>query len=203
MKDFSASILKSFENLFLKFSIPRLFYFVTLILIVVAALFYFESQTGFFFFHRMGKKVALLKELQLLATGGIAQSVELSPIYQQTTEELDAYEPFAISQFFHNRNISTSVQVWKTLSGASIGFLGIILGLFAMWKKNEKLGDTAVIGGVLVGLLGGMAGYLLPIFYMPWFNYIGFPLLLLVVIMKFLGAQKASTTTQPSSPTVK
>ena len=109
MKDISSSLiaspssmLASLESLFLKFNFRRLLFWVFIILMVVIGLTIFENVTGYAYFSRLERKVAILETLNELSQDDISSKPELNSIYQDTVSELKSYqiEPLPLALLF-------------------------------------------------------------------------------------------------------
>jgi len=170
-------ILNSLEALFLQFNFRRLFFWLFIIGLASAILFTWESLTGYFFFTSVERKITLLKELNSLAKDGISQDSELSPIYNEIVAELTTYKIHSIPQLSDLK----FERVWKFVSGAFLGLAVAIAGLGDRSKPGKKWKST-VSGGVFVGIVLGVIGIFLPTFYSPWVNYLGYPILQVIVI---------------------
>lgn len=189
IKDFAGSVLSSLESLFTEFNYRKLLFWVFILFIIVATLITFENLTGYAYFSRMERKVAILKSLNDLAKDDISSKPELNSIYQDTISELKSYkvETFSLSGFFSGFGIvipQIPSEFWKFISGGFLGFMVAIAGLVDKRKGNEKWGST-FMGGLVFGILFGIIGAVIPTIYNVWVNHIGFPIIQIAGILLF------------------
>lgn len=185
MKEIVLNAFASFEALFLEFNLRRLLQWVFLAVIIVSATVFGERITGYFFFRSMEKKVALLKELHSLDQSGVKQNEELGVIYQQTVDELSGHkvEPASLP------NLPTSERLWRFIGGAWFFLLLSVIFFFSKQKSHY------IYIPVLLGCFFGIIGALLPIVITPWINFIGFPIVqvLLISAMGLAARRKKAT----------
>jgi len=189
MKEFPSSIIASLESLFLEFNFRRLLFWVFVVFAVVTGFTVFENLTGYAYFSRMEKKVAILKSLNELAQDEISTKPELNSIYQDVTSELESYQikPLSFSGILSGLG-PTAPQIpaefGKFISGGLLGFMVAIAGLVDRKKGGEKWRST-FLGGLVFGILMGLIGIVIPTIYNLWINYIGFPVIQIGVILLF------------------
>jgi hypothetical protein len=75
------------------------------------------------------------------------------------------------------------VTFLKALSGASLALLVIIMYLFKESKTREDM--NALLGAIFIALILGVIAALLPTFYHPVVNYVGFPVVVYGLILLF------------------
>ncbi|TEU15132.1 MAG: hypothetical protein E3J21_13990 [Anaerolineales bacterium] len=176
MKDTADLIIGLFKEL--KLPLRWIAVIVSVILFVLGVLGY-EHLTGHFYYGRLEKKIALLKELQLIANEGIASNQELYPIYQSAVEELTHYEvrglPFPP---LPSVSFGDPVTWGKAISGASVWLLFLIVGVSSDVKKAGRISGATIGAAVLVIIIATVfawVGTIIPTIFSPWVNYIGFP----------------------------
>lgn len=166
---------------------------LVLLMVVVLTLAWFEHLTGYFYFTRLERKVALLRELSDIASQGIDSRHELYPIYQSAVSELAEYQvKSGVVPWVSSIRIGDP-EVWgKAISGASIWILFLIIGVSDDVQKAGKLTGTTIGVGIvllMIAALFGWLGTLIPTVLNPWVNYIGFPAVQAVVLY-LLGRKK-------------
>lgn len=191
MKDLATFIVSLFQDLKLPL---RWLAVVAILLFAVFGLWGYESLTGNFFYSQLEKKIALLRELQLMANDGIAQKPELYPIYLSIVSEIGHYKTFNLSSIhIPSVNIGDPVVMGKAIGGASVWLLILLIGLPPNIKKEGKLTPVIVTTAIVVvamGLLFAWIGTLIPTLLNPWINFIGFPLAQFAVIYLLFGRRK-------------
>ena len=103
--------------------------------------------------------------------------------------ELESYkiEPLSFGGIFSDFGSAIPrmpSEFWKFISGGFLGFMVAIAGLVDRKRGNEKWSST-FWGGFVFGILMGLMGIFIPKIYSQWVNYIGFPILQIVVILFF------------------
>jgi hypothetical protein len=159
----------------------------------VLVLVWYEHLTGYFYFTRLERKIALLKELQDIASQGIEIHRELYPIYESVVNELAEYEARrAVVPWLPTVNLGNPVIWGKAISGASIWILFLIIGISSDVQKSGKLTGTTIGVGIVVLMIAALfawLGTLIPTLLNPWVNYIGFPAIQAAVLY-LLGRKK-------------
>ena len=159
----------------------------------VLGLVWYEHLTGHFYFARLERKIALLKELQDIASQGIETRHELYPIYESVVNELAEYEVrVAAIPWLPSVNLGDPVIWGKAISGASVWILFLVIGVSSDVQKNGKLTGTTIGVGIVVLMIAALfawLGTLIPTILNPWVNYIGFPVVQAVVLY-LLGRKK-------------
>jgi len=148
----------------------------------------FEYWTGNFYYSSLQKKVSLLKEMQVIANEGIASNTELYPVYKSTVEELARREvsPFAFPA------VADPVTAGKAISGASIWIIFAVLGLFGVFGPENKIPALLLLG--LFAILVGYISTLIPTLSTPWLNYLGVPIIQLIILF-IAGSRKRRKAT--------
>lgn len=181
LKAIVSSVLGLFKE---EFDVRRLLLLPAVVIILIVALLVLDSVTGFLFFINMERKVAILNELHSLAQDGITQDPELSPIFQKMVAELAAYKPVSLSipRISAITEIPGLEDFLKFLSGAFLPLAVAVDAYFRREQRKEEWKHT-VVGGLVLALVFGFIGILLPTFYRPWVNYLGYPILQVVLIL--------------------
>ena len=153
---------------------------VSILFFLALGWWFVETQFGLIFFWNFGRKVALLKELNSLAQGGITQNNDLNPIYQNLLRELtQSGSPPVLTPSF-------AVGFWKFFSGASFWFIFLVLALLVGTKPDDEsiTLDESMTGFIMLGLFFGVVGVILP-FISPLYNYFLFPLFQVFLFLIF------------------
>ena len=187
MKDLPSSIISSLEALFLQFNFRRLLFWLFIIIAIIVTLTTAENLTGYTYFSRTERKVAILKDLHELSKNEITQNKNLNPIYQDIVAEINSYEiePLSFMQFFAAFNtiaLQTPEEFGKFISGGFLGFLVAISGLIDR-KKGAEGWSSAFFGGLVFGLIFAFIGMFIPTLWNPWVNYLGLPIFQVTVIL--------------------
>jgi hypothetical protein len=166
---------------------PKWLFLILFIFFVLIGLFGFEYFTGYSYYDNLEKKISLLKELNALANDGISTNSDLQEAYQQTILELTKRKvnPLDIPPIiFIDKTIflETSIKIFSSISVGLLFLIGSITG--AIPSDNKSL---AIFTSILIGFLFGCIGIVLPIIYRPWVNYVGFPVVQLLLLL-FLGS---------------
>ena len=190
MKEVAEFVVSLFNSL----RLPFRWLAVLLSLIVIGlALAEYEHLTGYFYFTRLERKVALLRELHDIASQGISTHRELYPIYQSAVDELAKYEVrVPVLPWFSSANLGDPVIWGKATSGALVWILILIIGISSDVKKAGKVSATTIGVGIVVLMIAALfawLGTLVPTILNPWVNYIGFPAVQIVVLY-LLGRKK-------------
>jgi hypothetical protein len=152
---------------------------VGIFLTVLIVLFVLECWTGWNYYANLEKKIKLMSSLHELARNDIASNQDLYPIYQETVAELSRRKVFSPS--IPSIGFASSVSFWKALTGALFWLSLAIAGLFGAFGKENKIAAAVILG--IIAFLFGYIGTIIPTIKDPWVNYIGFPLLQVVVIV--------------------
>lgn len=150
-----------------------------LFILGLALLFSIEYATGWNYYRNLEKKAELLSELHALSMQGIEENGDLYPIYQETVRELSARKvtPPRLPTF----SLTISITLGKAISGAALWIILALVAPFGVYGENNKIAGSVLLG--LVAILFGFLGAVIPTIVNPWVNYLGFPLLQLVVII--------------------
>ena len=127
-----------------------------------------EHYSGWCYYSNMSKKISILESLQSLTESGILRNKQLVPIFNQTVSDI-SHDQITRFQFTGN----TSVLL-KAVSGASIGFLILIIALAAS-KKNKNKRSAMIMGSLFFTALSTLIAISLPTLGFPFVNYIGVP----------------------------
>lgn len=172
-------IIDFFEN----FSIRRLVILATLLIVLMIA--YPVIDVNFLYFNRIENRINVLQKLQSLNMDYIASEEVLSKEYKDILAKISGQNN---KLFLDNGNIfssatNTETKVYKFLSG-SIWCLIILIFSPFIFKEFKKTLQGILVILFLTFIIGGI-GLLIPTFNLILINYIGYPLLQLVLIIGF------------------
>ena len=191
MKEQAQHFLTSLEDLFLKFNVRRLLYWLFVISFIFIVLVFSERLTNYLYFWRIEKRITLLKELYSLDQSGIAKNDQLSPVYNDLVGELNSYKAYHPSININFR----ADQLWRFISGASVGLIGLAISIIRIYETRkhhdyEEFPTRGFLIGIILtsiwAIMFGIVGLLLPTIYSPWVNYIAFPILQVLLLLIYL-----------------
>jgi hypothetical protein len=150
-----------------------------LVFLFLSALLAYDYRTGYSYYASLEKKVNLLKELQSLEKEGISSNPRLKQVYEETIEEVTRRKisPVAMSLF----PFSDSETFWKGVSGASLGTVILVLALLGGVPNEQR--QSVILGAGSIAVLFGLIGAVVPTIWSPWVNYIGMPLIEILVLI--------------------
>ncbi|MDJ0659097.1 MAG: hypothetical protein QNJ42_06355 [Crocosphaera sp.] len=167
---------------------------VTIFIFIPFFLWMIDSQTHFFFFLYLSKKVNILKELMSLNSELVNDKIFVETYYQTLIEIHNIqYFPFyqQIVVFLQKGiNFVESITFLKFFTGAFLGIILIIYGIFEVYIKKENSQDI-FLGAVIFTIITGIIGVLIPIIFFPIVNYI---LYIVIQICLVLLLSKFSNT---------
>ncbi|GEM_PF-6046459 len=135
---------------------------------------YIEGHTRLLYHLSLERKITLLSQLNQLSKEGVKLDGELSSIYYEISQELleSKVTPMAFPPI-------TILVFYKFLTGASFGFLFLLIGLF---YKRPK----AMQGALIVSLFFGIIAIFLPILFGSiWFNLLFLMIGQLLLLLAF------------------
>lgn len=165
---------------------------VIIIICILILVLYPYIDANFSYFNRVEKRISILEKVTNLDTNKINDNQELKKEYESIIKEINKQNENSISNVIkkeENANLFWN----KFIAG---GFLWWILGLCVLLAKNKdntltkgkKLFNR--IGGMILCLIiGGFAGAIsgfIPTIITPWINYIGFPILIIILMVLIL-----------------
>ena len=148
-------------------------------LLVLLSFLIIDYWTGWSYYGNLEKKTALLESLHKLSVEGIAQDPGLYPIYQDIVSDLTDRTTPNIS--IPSLAFISSETFWKAISGASFWLIFVIAAFFGTFGKENII--VGIVGVGFIALFFGIVGALIPTIVNPWVNYIGFPLLQIIVVL--------------------
>lgn len=80
--------------------------------------------------------------------------------------------------------------MFKFLSGGAFAWLITLCVPFMNTFENKKMKVLAFLLLALFGGILGAIGYIIPIIFNPWVNYIGYPILQLIILIALIAKPK-------------
>ena len=168
-------IQKNFKN-------PKLYIVLATLLIIVAIVFPY-IDANFFFYNRIEKRVRILQSLSEIDMDKVSQYSALQEEYDAIISEIDKQQELSISNAITSDQTANNIQLFKFLSGGALTWIIALCVPFMNTFKDKKTKILAFLLLILFGEVLGGIGYLIPIFFNPWINYIGYPVLQLTTLI--------------------
>ncbi len=167
------SIVDSVFNLFENFTIKRFFALCVTLGIFLFAVLMYEKYTSNFQLNRLQKSAEILNVLQGIEPNNVSPDKELLVVYNNIKSELsslsDPTNPTSLNY------IPPNAGLLKFL----LGFLPwalMSLALLPQFRKKEDAAIPALFLLLVLALVFGWIGYLMPTVLWPWFNLVFYPL---------------------------
>jgi len=197
-------VIENIIKVIIKYSKSPKLYFVIASLGAIIFLLYPFIYANFFFYNRMHNRVEILLILSELDYNKLRNSEILLNEYYAILHEIELQRTRLIS--VGHLNLPGEIildnepfdRLWKFLSGGSLAWTVCFMVLFmnTFTKKHEK--PIAFFILMAVGLILGSVGMNIPTFYNRWFNFLGFPviqILIIVIIALLTGKRKKAPQT--------
>ena len=166
------SMFTTVLNLVENFTFKRFLAVCCVFALIFSTVFFYEKYTNNFKLSRLQKSVEILRVLQEVKTNNIENNDSLLPIYKDIENELatlsDPSNPASLSfapKFLGFKKFFSTFSVW---------LLFALISFIQQLKKREKE-PNVIPGFLMIGLIFGLIGYLLPTIIWPWFNLVVFP----------------------------
>lgn len=193
MKDVIAKILDGLIELFRhNYKRPRLWVGLAAVVVVFILVFpYIDSN--FFYYSRMEKRIQILEQLISLDEEAIEHNQAYKDEYESILQEVEQQRDRSVNSVM-NRAIDTIGSIvtagmaqgnkyLKFLSGAALSLL-ILIWIPFMNTFNRR--SDKIIAFIIVLFIAGLLGWIasiLPILFSPWVNYIGAPVVQIVLLV--------------------
>ncbi len=161
---------------------PKLYAIFAAVIVVIALVFPYVDA-NFFFYNRIEKRVNILQSLSEIDVEKVSQYPALQEEYDAIISEIEKQRELSISNAISMEQTTSHVPLFKFLSG---GVLAWIITLCVPFMNTFKDQKTKVLTFFLLALFGGILGgvaYIIPTIFNPWVNYIGFPVLQLIMLI--------------------
>lgn len=159
----------------------------TIVAIIIITILFPYIDSNYFLPNRINSRIEVLDKITKLDMTKIEESPELFNEYNDILLEIDnASNNKSLNFFRYNKK---SNDIWKFISGAIL-FWVLIPFTFFIKSNQDKKKSVQIIYKILaailifiVGMLFGFIASIIPIIINKWVNYIGFPLLLVLIIV--------------------
>lgn len=161
---------------------PKLYAIFAAVIVVIALVFPY-IDANFFFYNRIGKRVDILQSLSEIDMEKVSQYPALQEEYDAIISEIEKQRELSISSAISMEQTTSNVPLFKFLSGGALAWTITLCVPFMNTFKDKK---TKVLTFFLLALFGGILGgvaYIIPTIFNPWINYIGYPVLQLIILI--------------------
>ena len=161
---------------------PKLYAIFAAVIVVIALVFPYVDA-NFFFYNRIGKRVDILQSLSEIDMEKVSQSPALQEEYDAIISEIKKQRELSISSAFSIEQTTSNIPLFKFLSGGALAWIITLCVPFMNTFKDKK---TKVLAFFLLALFGGILGgvaYIIPTIFNPWINYIGYPVLQMIILI--------------------
>lgn len=159
---------------------PKLYILVLIILLLFLLLFpYIDANV--FYYNRVNCRIDILNQMTQLDMEKIQENEILEQEYYRILEEVSKQTEGSLGSVFI-KETDEAVNMIKFISGGSLFWIVAIACFFIKDIKNwgNRLFGFAFIGGL--GWIFGFIAKSIPTIINPILNYLGFPLLLLIIV---------------------
>lgn len=157
---------------------PKLYIILFIVLIIILLLFPY-IDANFFYYNRVEKRVAILKEVLEIEQGKVEDNSILKAEYDSILNEIEKQKEGSLGSVFRLQS-SNKEKCWKFVTGALVSIVLAILCLFIkLEKKWQKI--VGVLFFILVGAGLGYVSMIIPTVITPKCNYFLMPLLQLTL----------------------
>ncbi len=170
---------------------PRL-YAALLVVGVALVLVFPYIDANFLFYNRIEKRIDILQSIVQIDPGKLAQNPELQEEYNSILSEMEQQRELSLSSIFSSEQPTVGTSWPKILSGGLLSWGLAVCMIFMGDFKSRAARAVAVILFVLLGIALGYFGARLPIFFNPWVNYIGFPIIQMLFLFAVASKPKKS-----------
>ena len=170
---------------------PKLYIFILVILLCVLLLFpYIDANV--FYYQRVKNRIEILTTISGVDVNQLSDNQILLEEYNRILSEIEKQANGSLSSVF-TKESDPIVNHIKFFTGAILFW---IIAFLCFFIKGFDKNGYRVIGFFVFLLLGGLFGLMakaLPTIIAPVFNYIGFPLVLIILIalLSTIGKKKA------------
>jgi len=161
--------------------------------IIFFGLYVFDESTGYTYYTRLERKLAVLERLHALEDKGIKNSPDLLTLHRSLVQELHGYHP----THFEVRDIGEGAI--KFFSGSIVPFILLIWGLVEMLRKRNQASSSLFGGALALTLLLGVPALLIPTWGALWTNvvvYVAFQIVCIACLMWWDAAKRKKSVNQ-------
>lgn len=159
---------------------PKL-YILVLSLILVFLLLFPYIDANIFYYNRVNSRIDILEHMTQLDTEKIQENKILEQEYNRILAEIDKQSEGSLGSVFIKETNKTVILI-KFITGAGLFWIFAIACFFI---KNFKNFGYRLFGFILIGGMGCLFGLIsqsIPTIIDPMVNYVGFPLLLVIIV---------------------
>lgn len=171
---------KIFDLIKNNFKNPKLYVFLLVVLLTVLVLFPY-IDANFFYYNRVNDRIDILTKVSEINVEQIQENEILYKEYNSILTEIEKQSSGNIGSVFI-KEADNTVNLIKFITG---GVLLWLIALLCLFIKGFKNWGHRILGFVFFAGLGcvfGLAAKAIPTIANPMVNYIGFPVLLIIVI---------------------
>ena len=162
------------------FKNPKLYIFLLLVLLTVLVLFPY-IDANFFYYNRVNDRIDILTKVSEINIEQIQENEILYKEYNSILAEIEKQSAGSVGSVI----IKESNDVVNLIKFVTGGLLVWLIALLCLFIKGFKNWGYRILGFVIFAGLGcvfGLASKAIPTIANPMVNYIGFPILLIIVI---------------------
>lgn len=158
---------------------PRLYIFLLVVMLVFLLLFPY-IDANFFYYRRVNNRIDILTKITAIDRVKVQENEILKQEYDNLLTEIEKQTDGSIGSVFV-KETDPRVQQMKFITGGSLIWITAVAVLFskANTKKNRIISFVVLI---IVGFLTGGISKIIPTIITPMVNYVGFPLLIIILV---------------------
>lgn len=160
---------------------PKLY--ATIIILIIAIVLVFPYiDANIFFYNRIEKRANILQSLSEIDIDRISQSPALQDEYNAILSEIEGQREWSISGAV-SANRNSTIALFKFISGGALAWIVAVCVPFMNTFSDKKTKIVAIILVVLFGVFSGWIASIVPTVINPWINYVGFPILEVILLI--------------------
>jgi hypothetical protein len=168
---------------------PRLYAALAGLIVIMAIIFPY-IDANFFFYNRIEKRASIMQTLSEIDTEKVASSPALQEEYNSILVDIEKQRDKSIFGVITSEQQSGNVLLFKFLSGGLLAWIiALCVPLMDTFEDNKAKVIMFLFLVFVGGILGGV-GYVIPTIVNPWVNYIGFPILQLIMLIGLVVDKK-------------
>lgn len=183
---------KVFDLIKNNFKNPKLYIFLLVALLTVLVLFPY-IDANFFYYSRVNNRIDVLTKVSEINVEELQHNEILLKEYNSILAEIEKQPSGSVGSVFVKESNNT-VNLIKFITGGSLIWIIAILCFFIKGFKNF---GYRILGFVLIawgGCILGIVAKAIPTIVNPMVNYIGFPVLLIIVVALLATGGKTKNT---------
>lgn len=171
---------KIFDLIKNNFKNPKLYVFLLVILLTVLVLFPY-IDANFFYYNRVNDRIDILTKVSEIDVEQIRENEILYKEYTSILNEIEKQSVGSVGSVFI-KEADNTVNLIKFITGGALVWL---VALFCLFIKGFKNWGYRILGFVVfvgLGCVFGLLAKAIPTIANPMINFVGFPVLLIIVI---------------------